>query len=129
MWGLALATQDGGNGPAIIVAIAAALVYLVASWRIYTKAGEPGWTAIVPIVSTLYLLKIVGRPFWWFFILLIPFAGMVFGIVALHDLSRSFGHGGWFTTGLLFLPFIFWPVLAFSGARYVGPAAAATRAE
>jgi Family of unknown function (DUF5684) len=128
MWGLALATQDGGNGPAIIVAIAAALVYLVASWRIYTKAGEPGWTAIVPIVSTLYLLKIVGRPFWWFFILLIPFAGMVFGIVALHDLSPSFGHGSWFTTGLLFLPFIFWPVLAFSGARYVGPAAAATRA-
>jgi hypothetical protein len=128
MLGLALATQDSDNGPAIIVvAVAAALFYLVASWRIYTKAGEPGWTAIVPIVSTFYLLKIVGRPFWWFFIFLIPFAGMICGIVAFHDLSRSFGHGGWFTTGLLFLPFIFWPVLAFSGARYVGPAGA-TRA-
>jgi Family of unknown function (DUF5684) len=129
MLGLALATQDSGSSATImVVVVAAALFYLVASWRIYTKAGEPGWAAIVPIVSTFYLLKIVGRPFWWFFVFLIPFAGTVFGIVALHDLSRSFGHGGWFTTGLLFLPFIFWPVLAFSGARYVGPTAAAIRA-
>ncbi len=122
----AASTQGSGAISAVagLIYLAVIVFFLVAMWRLYSKAGEPGWTGIVPIVNTFYMLKIVGRPFWWFFIFLIPVIGWIWAIIAMNDLSRSFGRGGWFTVGLVFLPFIFFPILAFGSARYQGPAAA-----
>ena len=89
-------------------------VYMYASmWRIYAKAGEPGWTAIIPVYSIIILLKIVNKPWWWFFLLLIPVANIVFAIILTHRLSKAFGNGVGFTLGLIFLPFIFIPLLGF----------------
>lgn len=119
--------SDAAGIVAAIIYVAVIVFFLVAAWRVYSKAGEPGWTGVIPIVNTFYLLKIVGRPFWWFFLFLIPIIGWVWAVIAMHDLSRSFGHGGWFTVGLIFLPFIFFPILAFGQSRYLGPAAAPRR--
>ena len=106
----------------LIIALAITVFYIAVVWRVYTKAGKPGWAAIIPIYNTLVLLQIVGRPWWWIFLYLIPLVNIVIGIIVYNDLSKSFGHGGWFTVGLVVLPLIFWPILAFDESRYVGPA-------
>ena len=101
----------------------AVLVFIVACfWKINTKAGKPGWSAIVPIYNLMVLCEIVGKPTWWWLLLLVPFYGIYVGIVLVHGISLSFGKSTGFTLGLLFLGFIFYPLLAFGDARYQGPA-------
>jgi hypothetical protein len=100
------------------------LLMLIANWKVFTKAGKPGWASIVPIYNTMIMLEIVGKPWWWIFLLLIPGVNLIFAIWLLNLLSKSFGQNEGFTIGLLFLPMIFWPVLGFGSSQYQGPAAA-----
>jgi len=85
---------------------------------IFSKAGEAGWQAFVPIWNTIVLLKITGKPVWWIVLLLIPFVNIVFGIIVLHSLSVSFGHGAGFTVGLVLLSLIFLYILWLDGSTY-----------
>jgi len=105
-----------------------AVIMIVAYWRVFTKAGEAGWQSIVPIWNTIVLLKIAGRDWWWILLMLIPLVNIVILFIVYNDISKSFGHGLGFTLGLIFLPFIFWLILAFSSARYIGPGGVATAA-
>jgi Na+/proline symporter len=91
---------------------------------IYTKAGQPGWIAFVPIYNRLKLLEIIGRPWWWLLLGMVPIADIVTGIMVLNDLARSFAKDTGYTLGLIFLPVVFFPMLAYGEARYVGPAGA-----
>jgi hypothetical protein len=102
-------------------------IIIAALWKVYSKAGEPGWASIVPVYSNIVLLKITGRPIWWIFLEFIPVVGMVIGIIQIFDLARCFGKEGGFAIGLLFLPFIFIPILGFGSAEYVGPDGAGVR--
>ena len=98
------------------------IVFEIAShWRLYEKAGKPGWASIIPIYNALVLLQIVGRPWWWFLLWLIPVVNIVVGIIVVVDLAKSFGKGTGFALGIIFLGFIFIPVLAWGDARYQGP--------
>jgi hypothetical protein len=100
----------------------AVLVFvIVAMWKLFTKAGEPGWYSIIPIWSTIVLLKIVGRPMWWFLLFFVPVVNIVIMIIVLNDLSKSFGKGVGFTVGLVLLPYIFMLILGFGGSPYLGP--------
>ncbi|MGF6834847.1 hypothetical protein QF015_003038 [Paenarthrobacter sp. TE4293] len=90
---------------------------------IFTKAGRPAWAAFVPIYNGIKILEIAGRPWYWFLLSLIPFAGIYFSIVALNDLSKSFGKDAGYTVGLVLLPVIFVPMLSYGSAPYLGPAA------
>lgn len=108
----------------ILLYLAVLVLMVVAMWKIYTKAGRPGWASLVPIYSTLVNIWIVGRPWWWILILCIPFVNIVVAIMLVNDLSKSFGKDVAWTLGLIFLPIIFYPILAFGSAKYVGPAAA-----
>lgn len=112
--------------PYVLAFFHAILVLIIAGmWKIFTKAGQPGWAAIIPIYNTYILLKIVKKPVWWLLILLIPLVGipaMLVGIIPLiivtHNLSRRFHKGTGFTLGLITLPFIFYPILGFGDAVY-----------
>ena len=95
----------------------------VSMWKIFVKAGQPGWAAIIPIYNAYILTKIVGRPWWWLLLMLIPFVNIVIAIILAIDLAKSFGKGGGFAVGLILLGFVFYPILAFGDARYQGPAA------
>ena len=123
---LATSSSDGGSAALVLILIGIALWILMvaAMWKIFTKAGEAGWKSIIPIWSTIVMLRIVGRPLWWIVLLLIPLVNLVVWIIVLNDLSKSFGHGAGFTIGLLFLPFIFFLILGLGGDRYAGPAGA-----
>ena len=106
----------------LIVMLAIALVMIIAYWKIFEKAGKPGWAILIPIYNLIVLLEIVGKPLWWFFLLLIPFVNIIFGIWVINLLSKSFGKNEGFTVGLILLGVIFYPILGFGDAKYVGPA-------
>ncbi|HEV7129827.1 MAG TPA: DUF5684 domain-containing protein [Ktedonobacterales bacterium] len=118
-------TSGAGLGVAgivfTIIYIAVIVLEIASLWVIFTKAGKPGWAAIIPIYNTIVLLQVAGRPIWWFILLLIPFVNIVILILVMIDLSRSFGHGGGFAAGLILLSLIFFPILAFGSSQYVGP--------
>jgi hypothetical protein len=101
-------------GAFIIVAIAAI-------WRIFTKAGRPGWAAIIPIYNFIVLLDIVGKPWWWLLLFFIPFVNLIILIVVYMDLAKAFGQSTLFGIGLIVLSPIFMLILAFGPAEYVGP--------
>lgn len=102
--------------------IALIVFVIVAKWKVYEKAGQEGWAAIIPFYRFYILLKMVGKPEWWFLLLFVPVVNLVVVIYVLHLLSESFGHEIGFTLGLLFLGFIFYPILGFGDSKYLGPA-------
>lgn len=107
----------------LILLYLAIIIFMIASmWKIFTKAGKPGWAVLIPIYSTIVMLEIVGKPWWWLFLMLIPIVNFVFLIWMINLLSKSFGKDAGFTIGLLLLPVIFIPILGFGSAKYVGPA-------
>ena len=105
--------------------LAFAILMIAACWKIFTKAGQPGWAAIIPIYNWYILCKIVGRPGWWVILLLIPIVDFIIGIILCIDLAKSFGKGVLFAIGLILLGLIFFPILGFGSAQYQGPAAGA----
>jgi hypothetical protein len=94
---------------------------LAAMWKVFTKAGQPGWAAIIPIYNFYIMTKIGGKPGWWTILLLIPIVNYVFLIWIYNMISKSFGKDEGFTVGLVLLGFIFWPILGFGSAKYLGP--------
>lgn len=104
-----------------ILFIGLTLLTIIANWKIYTKAGQPGWASIIPIYNIVVLLKIVNKPLWWIILLIIPIINIVMAIIIMHELAKSFGKNIGFTIGLLVFPFIFYPILGFSDAVYTPP--------
>tara|TARA_B100000401_G_C52636691_1_gene638673 strand:+ start:57 stop:395 length:339 start_codon:yes stop_codon:yes gene_type:complete len=95
---------------------------IVSEWKIFTKANKPGWACLIPIYSTLVLLEIIGKPWWWIFLFFIPIVNLVFAIWMINLLSKSFGKDEAFTVGLLLIPIIFYPILGLGSSKYMGPA-------
>jgi len=120
-WALALQSSTDGTGVLFSLILLAAMVFLIASfWKVFTKAGQPGWASIIPIYNAIVWLRIAGRPGWWFILLLIPIVGFVIAIVVSIDFAKKFGKGAGFAMGLVFLGFIFYPILAWGSAQYGG---------
>jgi hypothetical protein len=107
----------------IIPALIIGVISIIGMWKVFEKAGKPGWASIIPIYNIIVLLEIVGKPIWWIFLLLIPCTAFIFVPWIYNLLSKSFGQGVGFTLGLLFLSFIFFPVLGFGNYQYLGPSA------
>ena len=95
---------------------------IAACWKIFTKAGQPGWAVSFRFTICYVWCKIVGRPGWWVLLMLIPLVNFIIGIILIIDLAKSFGKGIGFGIGLLLLPIIFFPILGFGSAQYQGPA-------
>ena len=108
---------------ATIVGLLIALLLIVAIWKVFTKAGQPGWASIIPIYNLYIWCKVVGRPGWWIILLLIPLVNIIVAIILNIDTAKSFGKGAGFGIGLALLGVIFWPILGFGSAQYQGPAA------
>jgi hypothetical protein len=108
----------------LYVLYAAILVLVVVGyWQTFTKAGEPGWAALIPIYNLYVLLRIVGRPGWWLVLYLIPFVELVVALVVSLDLATSFRRGTGFGIGIWLLPWLFVPMLGLGTYEYAGPGA------
>lgn len=107
----------------LIIAVIVTVIVLIAEWKIYKKAGKPGWAVIVPIYNIYILQEIVGRPAWWTALYFLPIANMVVAIINAIDLAKSFGKDTGYAILLILLPFVGYPMLGFGSAEYTGPSA------
>jgi len=99
----------------------AVLLFIIASlWKVFAKAGEPGWASIIPIYNIVVMLKIAGKPIWWIILIFIPFVNIIISLLVFLGIAQNFGKGSGFGVGLWLLGFIFFPILAFGDARFVG---------
>jgi uncharacterized membrane protein YoaK (UPF0700 family) len=97
------------------------VVVIAGLWKVFVKAGQPGWACIIPIYNLYcWIVEIGGKEWWWFFLYLIPIVNIVIAILVAISVSRNFGKGVAFALGLIFLPFIFLPILGFGDATYGG---------
>ena len=99
----------------------------IGMWKVFTKAGQPGWAVLIPIYNIILLLRITGLPWYWVFtplIVVIPFLGWIVYLAWVvwihHRISTRFGQGIGFTIGLTLLAPIFWLILGFGDSKYVG---------
>lgn len=123
MW---ITAQQGGGSDG---AAAAGLFFLlfnllvvIASvaglWKVFVKANKPGWAALVPIYNLFVLAEVGGKPAWWAILLLIPLVNLIVLLLIFMGIARNFGKSELYGIGLLFLGFIFFPLLGFGSARY-----------
>ena len=109
----------GGMGAiGIIISLAVSIFYIFVIWKIFEKAGLPGWGAIIPIYNVYLFLKVAKRPGWWLLLYFIPLVNLIIMIIVIFDIAKNFGKSTGFGFGLLFLSFIFYPILAFGSAKY-----------
>lgn len=117
-----------------LIAIVVCIVCIVAYWKIYTKAGKPGFASIIPFYSQYVLFDITTG----YGILILPYfiISMALGYFDLnlldyvfcaavniyisYKLAKCFGKGIGYTLGLIFLQPIFICMLAFGDAEYIG---------
>lgn len=99
----------------------AGIITIVSLWKIFIKAGYKGWESIIPIYNLYIIQKIIDKPWWWILLMFIPFIGMIWTIWSTNLLAKSFDKEQGFTIGLVLLPFIFYPILAFGDNNYTDP--------
>ena len=111
---------QGGTTGMIFMAVwlVVCLTILAGIWKVFTKAGQPGWGAIVPIYNTYLMTKIAQRPAWWLILMFIPVVNIIVHVVLSMDIARHFGKGAGFGVGLAC--FVFYPIIGFGGAQYDG---------
>lgn len=118
--GSAFATIMGVFAFLFVIAITIGIISIISMWVIYKKANKPGWAAIIPIYNTWVLLEIAHLPWWYLILMFVPLANIFALIMTNVYLAKSFGKSVAFAVGLIFLPYIFYPILAFSSASYQG---------
>ena len=111
-----------------VVALVLIAVAIAGMWKVFEKAGQPGWACLVPVYNLFLLVRIVGKPDIWIVFMFIPFVNMIIGILLAIELAKCFGQGTGFGIGLILLPMIFYPILGFGDARYLGAQAIARTA-
>jgi hypothetical protein len=108
----------------LLIELAIIVFFIACFWKVFTKAGQPGWAAIIPFYNLYILLKIAGRPGWWLLLYFIPFVNLAIVVIVSIDVAKAFGKGAGFGIGLLLLGVIFYPILAFGDAAYINSASA-----
>ena len=102
------------------IGLAITILLIVSLWKVFTKAGRPGWASVIPIYNAYILCKIAGKSGWWLLLLFIPLVNIVILILIGIGVAENFGKGAGFGVGLGLLGFIFYPILAFGDAQYRG---------
>jgi hypothetical protein len=120
-------TASTGMSPAVAIILgliyAAVVIFEIAAlWKVFAKAGRPGWGAIIPFYNIYLMLKVAGRPGWWLILYIIPLVNIVIHLIVSLDVARNFGKGGAFGVfGVWLFSFIGIPILGFGSAQYQGP--------
>ena len=117
--GYAGCPMDTGAGAGfLILELALAAIVVVGLWKLFTKAGKPGWAAIIPIYNTIVMIQIAGKPLWWILLFFIPVVNVVVSVLVMVGLAKNFGRGAGTAVGLVLLPMVFLLILGFGSAEY-----------
>lgn len=103
----------------LLLYMAIFIFYIITIWKLFTKAGKPGWAILIPIYNSIVFFQVAKKPWWWFFWMLIPVVNIFIFVIAVNSIAKCFNKGIGFTIGLLLLPIIFWPILSFGNYNYV----------
>ena len=104
----------------LILYVAVIVFTIIGFWKVFEKAGQPGWAAIVPIYNLWVMIQIAKKEAWWIVLFLIPIVNWVASIVIAIEIAKKFGKDAGFGIGMALLPFVFYPMLGFSDAVYEG---------
>ncbi len=96
-----------------IIAMVISIVQIVAMWKIFTKAGKPGWASLVPIYNIYIMCEIAQQPWWYIILLIIPLANIYAMFLIYGGVAKKFGKSKEFAIGMILFPYIFFPILAF----------------
>jgi len=109
----------------LVIVIPIVLIAIVAIWRVFTKAGQPGWAVLIPFYNIYVYSQVVKRPGWWmllYFASIIPVVGslavLFVSIIDNLRLAKLFGKSSGFGVGIILLGVVFLPILAFGDADY-----------
>ena len=102
----------------LAISLLIAIIVIAGMWKVFTKAGKPGWASIIPIYNAIVLLEIAGKPVWWIVLLIIPGVNIFILFIVSIDVAKNFGKGTGFGVGLALLGVIFYPILGFGDATY-----------
>jgi hypothetical protein len=100
------------------VILAVVALGAVGFWRVYSKAGLPGWGCLVPIYNLVLLMRLAGKPGWWAVWLFVPFLNFVIYTIVTFEVAKNFGKGVAYTLGLLLCPPLFYALLGLGHAQY-----------
>ena len=106
-----------GLGFTVVSAIVG-IFMIVSLWKVFQKAGQPGWAVLVPFYNIYVFIKVAGKPGWWLLLMFIPVVNFVVAILMIVSFAENFGKSVGFAIGMIFLPIIFFPILAFGDATY-----------
>lgn len=104
----------------MVILLIVSIISLVGLWKIFVKAGKPGWGAIIPIYNMYCLFEMSFGTGWLFLLCFVPCVNAVMMIIMWIKLAQAFGKGAGYGVGILLVPFIFLPMLGFGDAQYVG---------
>ncbi len=110
----------------IVLYLILIVLVIAGMWKTFTKAGQPGWAAIVPIYNMIVILEIAGKPTWWILLYFVPIANIIIPIIVSIAVAENFGKSVGFGIGLAFLGPIFYAILGFGDAQYTGGIATAS---
>lgn len=112
-------SQEGQLSPVSgIIALGVIILMIVAVWKVFTKAGEPGWASLIPFYNIIVYLRIAGKPLWWIILFIIPVVNIIVALFASLGLAKNFGKGTGFGIGLWLLTPIFIIILGFDSSTY-----------
>lgn len=101
-----------------LVQLAIVIVVVAGFWKVFAKAGQPGWACLVPFYNVYVMLQIANKPTWWLILFFIPIANLIVAILVNIAIAEKFGKSTGFGIGMAFLSFIFVPILGFGDAQY-----------
>ena len=116
----AIATSMAVVSVIMIIFFIIGVITIIANWKVFTKAGKPGWTSLIPFYNMYQLFEVAGMNGWMFLLLLVPFVNFIIIIMLNINLAKAFGKDTGFAIGLILLNPIFMLILAFSDAKYIG---------
>jgi hypothetical protein len=109
----------GGAEMTLLLITLFVVIPIASYWKLFEKAEQPGWAAIIPLYNLIVLMKIVDKPWYWSLFCCIPYIGFVWAIWSNNLLVKRFGKTEFFTIGVLLLPPVFLPILAFGNTEYI----------
>jgi len=113
---------DMSNNPVFwIIYAVVVVVAIIALWRVFAKAGRPGWAAIIPIYNIYTLVKVSGNSGWFVLLYFIPVVNIIISVIVALGVAKNFGKSGVFGfVGLWLFSLIGYLILGFGSAQYVG---------
>ena len=113
-----MSNQSSGGGIEYLIVLGLGILVVTGAWKIFEKANQPGWGALIPIYNMILALRVAGKPGWWVILMFVPLVSFVIWILVAAGIARNFGKGVGYTLGLIFVPVAFIPLLGFGNAEY-----------